>query len=314
MNLIKKIIVEILLIPEHIWEFPKYIIQSLFRFVPVDQNDGSLLKKNKSQFSITWVGQATVLIQIDGMNILTDPLWIRWLGPFKRYSKPGIEIEHLPPIDVVLISHAHKDHLDIPSLLHLQKKQKINHNTTIIIETSSSRILPKKLKAKRVVKNIGESVVIDNITFHFTPVKHWGSRYLFDVFRKSTGFVIEASNRRIFFPGDTAYFDDLKEIMKQYRVNIALMPIGDYLPRRRRKGVHISPEEVVQFVDESKISLCIPIHWGTFKLSQDDEYEPVETLRRSIENTPLLKKFHILHHGETYWDTDKYHQKSTHIV
>jgi len=275
-----------------------YILKSLFLKLHIIENDGELLRKNTKDVSVTWIGQATCLIQIDGVNILTDPIWAKSLGGIKRYSDPGIKIENLPEIDLILISHAHKDHLDFKSIKNLAKAKKINSNTVLMAEKTVIPLL-KKLPGKHISGVSGDCIDFKNIKIHFLAIKHWGARIIFDSHRKAIGFMINGS-KNIFFPGDTAYFSGLKSIGKNFNIDIALLPMGDYLPKYRR-GVHMSPEDLTDAVDDLNSKTCIPIHWGTFKLSDEDMYMPLKELEKHSQDKNNHHKFRILLHGETFW-------------
>lgn len=262
--------------------------------IPVTPGNHSKLHKNTELLSITYIGQATCLIQIQGVNILTDPNWAKTLFFCKRYSKPGISIDDLPRIDVILLSHAHFDHLHYPSL------NKICNEETIIICEKTVAPLLKTVRANIQSTTIGETITAAGLQFHLVPVKHNGDRYIWDTFRKCTGFVIEGETT-IFFPGDTAYTADFKVTGDTFQPDISLMPIGDFKPRYINKHTHIHPSEIPQALEDLQTKLIIPIHWGTFQFSDDKLREPIDQVIHHLDKRNMLSILHILEHGETWW-------------
>lgn len=172
---------------------------------------------NQSNNRIVYIGHATVLIQLDNLNIITDPMFSGHIGYFaRRYVESGIKFENLPPIDAILISHEHPDHLDKPSLKRFPKE------TAVIVSKGLGERI-RKMEFKD-VRDLGwwKSTKIKETTITATPAKH--------IFSKSSGYVIEGS-RNIFFTGDTGLFDGFKEIGQRFKIDMALLPIGDYHPR-----------------------------------------------------------------------------------
>jgi L-ascorbate metabolism protein UlaG (beta-lactamase superfamily) len=264
--------------------------------IDVEVNDGKALQKNTSKHSITYIGQSTCLLQIDGINILTDPNWAKSLYFFKRYSKPGIAITNLPSIDIVLLSHAHFDHLHFPTL-----KKICTSRTTLICENTVAPLV-KNIPGSIRSGKIGDTLDFQTIKFHLVPVKHNGDRYMWDTFRQCTGFIIEGSGGpSIFFPGDTAYTPLFKDIGKKHAPDITLMPIGDFEPRYVNQHTHIHPCEVPQALQDLQTRMMIPIHWGTFQLSHDKLLEPLEEVTKHLKTHNMQDSMKILKHGETLW-------------
>lgn len=233
---------------------------------------------------ITWIGHSTFLLQVDGLNILTDPIFsdraspVRFAGP-QRSTPPGLGINQLPPIDVVVISHNHYDHLDKPSVLALQAHQPDNPPRYIV---------PLRQKAWFDDLDIDNVVELDwwdrhhiaGITVHAVPVQHWSSRTPFD--RNEVlwaGYVIDAPTLSTLFVGDSGYSEDFKAIAERLGpVDLALVPIGAYAPRWFMKSSHMNPDEALQVVDDVGASRAIAMHWGTFALTDEPMKEPAERL------------------------------------
>jgi len=265
------------------------------------ENDPAALKNNKTDFTITWIGHSSLLIQIDGMNILTDPVWservspVSFAGP-KRVVPPGLAFEDLPVIDMVIISHDHYDHLDKDTIERLGNK--------------SFYLLPLGLGEFFEQLNITNyqeldwwaDIRINKIRFVCVPAQHFSGRTMFD--RNKTlwcGWVLESNSAKIYYAGDTGYFPGFKEIGSRLGpFDVAAIPIGAYKPRWFMSPVHLDPKEAVDVYLDVKAKYFIPIHWGTFNLSDEPLDEPPKVLLLEVENRNLDKSlFKILKHGET---------------
>ncbi len=220
---------------------------------------------NDGQVCLTWIGHASFLLQTHGLNILIDPNWAKWLKVIKRVKHPGLHLHDLPQIDLVLVTHAHFDHLDRKTLREVADQQPI--------------VVP--FEVGNLVHDLGfhsvheldywQSYQHGPLKITLTPAHHWGARVLHDSHRGFGGYVIEAGGRSIFHCGDTAYFDGFNEIGERHEIDLALMPIGAYDPPSGRE-VHMNPEEAVRAFFELKAKRLIPMHYGTFRLS----YEPLD--------------------------------------
>ncbi|MFT6878706.1 MAG: N-acyl-phosphatidylethanolamine-hydrolyzing phospholipase D [Granulosicoccus sp.] len=237
---------------------------------------------NPSAAQLTWIGHSTFLLQFDGLNILTDPIFseraspVSFAGP-KRTTPPAMTVEQLPPIDVVLISHNHYDHLDKPSVKALQAKQS---------DTPPRYYVPLGQKAwfdKLGITKVTEldwwtSAKVGDATVHAVPVQHWSSRSPFDRNKALwAGFVIDSPSLRTLFVGDSGYSDDFKAIAQRLgKVDLALVPIGAYDPRWFMKSSHMNPEEALLVVQDVGAKRAIGMHWGTFALTDEPMAEPGE--------------------------------------
>ncbi len=218
-------------------------------YFPIDRSQHQHIRTNTSRPSLTWIGHATFLIQIDGMNILTDPQFseraspVLWAGP-RRAVPPAMSIEDLPKIQAVVISHDHYDSLDVNSIKGLAK-----HNTNIhfLVPLGMKTWLDDlSLEGIQITElDWGASHIIKNIRFTAEPAQHWGKRTLFDAFKRLwASWVIETKDRRIFFAGDSGYAGHFKDIGNKYgSFDLALIPIGAYEPRWFMKPYHVNPEE-----------------------------------------------------------------------
>ena len=236
---------------------------------------------------ITFVNHATFLIQIEGINILTDPVWsdraspFTWAGP-QRKRLPGINFEDLPPIDLVLLSHNHYDHLDLPTL----KKLTQQHNLVIYHPLGVGLLLQEHQMNNLVEMDWWDKESSGPIEINCVPAQHFSSRGLGD--RDATlwsGFVIKSNIATIFFAGDTGYGDFFQQIKDRFKpIDISLLPIGAYKPNWFMKPIHMSPAEAVQAHLDLESGLSIPIHYGTFPLADDGYETPLQDLNIALQN------------------------------
>jgi L-ascorbate metabolism protein UlaG (beta-lactamase superfamily) len=235
--------------------------------------------------TVCWLGHATVLIDFYGVRILTDPVFsgrvgadlgLATLGP-KRYVAPALDLAQLPPIDVVLISHAHMDHLDIPTL----KRLALPHFAVTAPDTSD-------LLAGTRVEGAVELGWGERTTFHSPrgdlnirafPVAHWGRRWPSEKDRGYNGYVLSREGRSLLFAGDTAFTPRLAEVRRLGPFEAALMPIGAYDPWIRN---HCNPEQAVIMADQAGARRIVPIHFSTFKLSDEPLDEPLARLESAL--------------------------------
>jgi L-ascorbate metabolism protein UlaG (beta-lactamase superfamily) len=254
---------------------------------------------------VTFINHSTVLLQFKGCNILTDPIWSQraspfsWFGP-KRAHVPGVKFEDLPSIDIVLLSHNHYDHMDIPTLKRLAKQ----HRPRFFVPKGNRSYLI----SKGVVSEIHEMDWWDSMEIgsgyhlHFVPSQHFSSRGLFDQ-NKSLwgGFVIQAEGLVLYFSGDSGFSSHFQEIKKRFGPpSLSILPIGAYEPRWFMKSVHLSPEEAVQvhLLLNSKQSLAV--HFGTFQLADESYEKPLEDLEKSLADHHLSPNtFWVLKPGKT---------------
>jgi L-ascorbate metabolism protein UlaG (beta-lactamase superfamily) len=268
---------------------------------PLIRNDGKYLRENKDKFTITWIGHSTLLIQIDGMNILTDPIWsdrcspVQFAGP-KRHVPPGVKLEDLPPIDAVIISHNHYDHLDRLTV------QYFGDNVLFFVPLGIGNFLEDLGITNYEELDWWDEINFNGLKIACVPAQHFSNRGMFD--RNKTlwcGWVVQGKTESIYFAGDTGYFPGFKKIGEKFGpISVAAIPIGAYLPRWFMSPVHVSPQEAVQAYLDLNADYFVPIHWGTFELADEPLDNPPKVLKQEIINRELVKeKFVILQHGET---------------
>lgn len=221
-----------------------------------------------------WLGQAAVLLRVGGMTVLTDPVFSNRIGVGlgmctggpRRLVAPPLKIRELPKIDLLLISHAHFDHLDRPTLARLPKN-------VPVITASLTRDLVGDLGFRRVTElGWGESLQLGPLKVIAHEVAHWGARTFYDHHRGYNAYTIEAGPRRVLFGGDTAYQEDFKKLGP---VDLAILGIGAYDPYVR---AHATPEQAWAMADHARAERILPMHHSTFRLSLEPVHEPIERL------------------------------------
>jgi N-acyl-phosphatidylethanolamine-hydrolysing phospholipase D len=258
----------------------------------------------------TWIGHSTVVFQTDGLTFVTDPIFsqacspVPMFGPF-RVVKPAAEVEELDAIDVVLLSHTHYDHLDLPSARRIGNR--------------ALWVVPLGVKALLRAEGITNCVELDwwqthtiscrgaqhagkTVDIMFTPAKHWTARGLFDRNTMLWGsFAVLAPSSKFFFAGDTAYCDVFKTIGDHFGpFDLATIPIGAYKPRWFLKEVHCDPAEALQIHKDLRAKQSCAVHWGTFPLADEHVVEPaLELARARAEINVPTQEFYTMAHGET---------------
>jgi L-ascorbate metabolism protein UlaG (beta-lactamase superfamily) len=252
---------------------------------------------------VTWVNHSTFLIQTEGLNILTDPIWsercspVSFAGP-RRHHAPGIRFEDLPPIDVVLISHNHYDHMDAPTLVRLAQE----HRPRIVAGLGNSAFLQKALRHESVDLDWWQFVELSpSVRIHAVPAQHFSSRGMAD--RDANlwcGFVIETPHGPIYFAGDTGFGPHFDLIRQRFgAMRLALLPIGAFRPEWFMCAVHISPKDAVRAAQALDAATSIPMHYATFHLGDDGQDEPAQVLRQELARTPGVR-FDVLEPGKTW--------------
>lgn len=281
-------------------ETPKWEMQELpnGESKPKERVDGK-------EIQVTFVNHATVLIQTEGLNILTDPIWSKRASPFsfigpKRYMPVGVLFDDLPKIDIILLSHNHYDHMDIDTL------KKISNRDEQIIYThlGVSDYLKKR--------DINGSIDMDwwdkidysqEIEIHSVPAQHFSARAISD--RNRTlwgGFVVRTQNGDIYFAGDTGYGPFVDQIKENYPegFRFAMIPIGAYEPRSFMKEMHTSPEDAIMMHKKLGVETSMGIHHGTFNLSLESQFDPSQKIKSLLqeEGNEMVNFFPILN-GDT---------------
>jgi N-acyl-phosphatidylethanolamine-hydrolysing phospholipase D len=243
------------------------------------------LRENGHQATVTWVGHSTLLVQLDGVNFLTDPHWGDRAGPFggtvgvRRYTPPGIAFEDLPRIDFVLISHDHYDHLDAPTVLRLAE----THDPRFVVPLGLKAWLADRGITNAIELDWGETTRVRGLTIVCTPAQHFSGRTVNDQGRRLWSSWAVLGSKRFYFGGDSGYYGHFKEIGDAWGpFDLAALPIGSYTPQRLTRPVHTSPEEALQAWLDLRAARFVGIHWGTFALAQERYDEPAERLRAEV--------------------------------
>lgn len=256
-------------------------------------NDGAFLRENAkhSTPTVTWVGHSTMLVQMDHVTFLTDPIWsdtpspVSFAGP-QRFVPPGVAMADLPPIDFVVVSHNHYDHLDLPTLIALFER---NPETRFFVPLENAGILRQNGIAHVEELDWGSSVEHKGVRVHCLPAQHWSKRSLNDD-RKTlwSSWAVVGPERRFFFAGDTGYFDGFAHIARALGpFDLAALPIGAYEPVAMMKASHMNPEEAVQAALDLKAHRALAMHYGTFDLSDEPLQEPPRRFRAAAAKTSL---------------------------
>jgi L-ascorbate metabolism protein UlaG (beta-lactamase superfamily) len=252
------------------------------------------------ELGVTFIGHSSFLIQIGGRKLLIDPVFAERLIALRRLRRPGVKIKDLPAIDLVLLSHAHMDHLNRPSLRRIvAHNMKVSGRAPIAVVPWGVEDLVSDLGFARVLTlEWWQTKSISGLDISMTPCKHWGARLFKDTHRGFGGYVIRGGGHTLYHSGDTAYFDGFAKIGKRWKPDIALLPIGAYRPDSYR-GVHTCPEEALQAFLDVGAQRMIPMHYGTFRLSQEPMDEPVERLLAAAKQAGVASSVCILPEGET---------------
>ena len=267
------------------------------RFVSDVEQSTPPCRVDGSELRATLVNHSTVLVQQRGSNILADPIWseraspLSWIGP-RRRRKPGLSWEDLPPIDVVLISHNHYDHLDLPTLRLLAARGE----STFVVPAGVARLLRSKNIGPAQELDWGESASFPGFTIHCVPALHFSSRSILD--RNVTlwcGYVIEYQERLVYFAGDTGFGQHFAQIREKFGApHLAFLPIGAYEPRWFMSPVHMDPDEAIRAHEILGAKTSIAIHHGTFQLGDDGIDTPQKKLRAQVQHESFL----VLNNGQ----------------
>ena len=243
------------------------------------------------EIGITWIGHASFFVQMAGLNILIDPNWSLWLKGIKRLKTPGVQLHELPMIDLVLVTHAHFDHLDRRTL------KAVAANQPIVVPFGVGNLV-HDLGFQRVHElDYWGQYRHEGMDVTLTPCHHWGARMLHDQHRGFGGFVLSAGGRSVFHCGDTAYFAGFGEIGRRCPVEIALLPIGAYDTPSQR-AVHMNPEEAVQAFVELRAKTLVPMHYGTFRLSYEPLEEPPQRLLARARAAGVAEQVRLMEEGQ----------------
>ena len=282
----------------HLWR--EWIIESRRPIAP------AFAKPNPARWSdarltAAWLGHATVLINFFGIKILTDPalfsrIGIRLpgftVGP-KRLTAPALTLRELPKIDIILLSHAHFDHIDLRTLRRFDRSTKVitAPRTKDLLRWTHLRNITELAWGERKSAQTS-SGRIDVVAF---LVKHWGARMQRDDYRGYNGYLLEREGRRIIFAGDTALIDSFDDLRKEGQIDLAIMSIGAYNPWIR---AHCTPEQAIEMANAAGAKFITPVHHQTFRLSFEPFHEPIERFEAALQKTP--ERIALREIGETF--------------
>ncbi|MDG2278798.1 MAG: MBL fold metallo-hydrolase [Pseudomonadales bacterium] len=267
-------------------------------------NDGQRLRDDAGAKvpAVTWIGHSSLLIQMDQVTFLTDPIWsnrpspIPFIGP-SRFVEPGLAIDDLPPIDFVLISHNHYDHLDVPTLKVLAER---NSGTKFFVPLGNAELLRNHGITRVEELDWQQSSAFLDVTVYCLPAQHWSKRGLIDDNRALwASWAVIGPDKRFYFAGDTGYFSGFKSIGRQLGpFDLAAVPIGAYEPRQMMRDSHMNPEEAVLAARDLKADKALAMHFGTFDLSDEPLAEPPQRFAGAAAKAGVSGAW-ILNVGET---------------
>ncbi len=267
--------------------------------------------------AITWIGHASMLVQAGGLNVLTDPIFseraspLQFLGP-RRAQAPGVQLADLPPIDVVLISHNHYDHLDRLSVVEIARRSEAAGKPALFL-------VPLGMKSWFADLGISNAVELDwwdkhvlrGVEFNFTPLQHWSARGFGDRSRTLWGgYAVFAPELHWYFAGDTGYSKDFADTQARFAgrhtasqgggFDLALIPVGAYEPRWFLKDQHVNPAEAVQIHRDLRAKRSVGVHWGTFEISDESlDQPPIDLAQAAREQGLQSGEFTVMAIGET---------------
>ena len=263
------------------------------------------LSVGEHEAAITFIGHSSFLLHLGGRSILIDPVFATRLILLRRKRVAGIRVSDLPRIDAVLLTHAHMDHLNRPSLRAVtreMRRRKIPAPVAIVPHGVEDLVSDLGFSAVQSLRwwqstEIGETTPL-RITM--TPAKHWGARMFNDTHRGFGGYVLDSpGSPRIYHSGDTAYFAGFAEIGRRLKPEVALLPIGAYFPDNYR-AVHTSPEEALQGFLDLGAEAMVPMHYNTFRLGREPMDEPLPRLMSAAEAAGVDDQVHPLSEGESW--------------
>jgi L-ascorbate metabolism protein UlaG (beta-lactamase superfamily) len=251
------------------------------------------------ELGVTFIGHSSFLVQVSGRNVLIDPVFSKRLILLRRQRHAGLLVKELPAIDVILLTHAHMDHLDVSSLRRVVRatKKLTGKAPEVVVPQGVEDLVVRLGFAKVHETEWWKRLEVRGLGVTMTPCRHWGARLFNDRHRGYGGYVVEDNGFSLYHSGDTAYFSGFAEIGRRLKPKVALLPIGAYFPDSYR-AVHTSPEEAVRGFVELGAARMVPMHFGTFKLGREPMHEPVERLMTEAKRLGIEEKVTVLEEGE----------------
>jgi L-ascorbate metabolism protein UlaG (beta-lactamase superfamily) len=254
------------------------------------------------ELGLTFIGHASFFVQIGRQNVVIDPNFARWLFVLKRLRKPGVRLQDLPPIDLVLVTHAHFDHLHRPSLRSIAQ--------AALRQSGKAPIIVVPHHVFDLVSDLGFGDVVEldwwrsyrhaGLTVTHVPSRHWGARILKDSHRGYGGYVLRYGRHSLYHAGDTAYFAGFREIGRRLAPELALLPIGAYNPPQFR-NVHADPSDATRAFLDLNARWMVPMHYGTFRLSHEPIDEPLQLLEQEAQAAGVKDRVLVLEEGVTHF-------------
>ncbi len=287
------------------WKLTK--LQQLWRLVreshanPLQGEPQQPPKVAAHESAITFIGHSSFLLQTAGQAILVDPVFATRLVLLRRQRRPGLRVRDLPNINAVLLTHAHMDHLNRPSLRAIAgEMRRRGLPAPAAVVPNGVEDLVRTLGFRSVTElRWWESAEVGPLTVTATPCQHWGARMFSDTHRGFGGYTIAAEGPpTLYHSGDTAYFNGFHEIGNRLQPDVAMLPIGAYYPDSYR-AVHTSPEEALQIFEDIGAGTMIPMHYNTFRLGREPMAEPLPRLLAAADRAGITEGIHPLTEGET---------------
>jgi len=259
----------------------------------------------EGELGVTFIGHSSFLLQIGGRNLLVDPVFATRLVVLRRQRRAGVRTAELPPIDAVLLTHAHMDHMNLPTLRRVvraglrNKAGRLGGAAPAVVVPRGCEDLVAALGFSQVIAmEWWEQREVAGLKVTMTPCKHWGARMFRDTHRGYGGYVIEGAGHSVYHSGDTAYFAGFREVGERLKPEVALLPIGAYFPDTYR-SVHTSPEEALRGFLDCGAKWMVPMHFGTFRLGREPMEEPPVRLMAEARRLGVEERVRILAEGET---------------
>jgi len=255
---------------------------------------------SNGELGVTFIGHASFFIQAGGQSVIIDPNFAHWLFVLKRLKRPGVHLRDLPAIDLVLVTHAHFDHLHRPSLRAIvQQARRRRVAPPVIVVPSQVVDLVSDLGFREVVElDWWDNYRQQGVTVTHVPSRHWGARVLRDSYRGYGGYVLREGHHSIYHAGDTAYFPGFREIGRRLSPELALLPIGAYNPASFR-NVHADPSDATRAFLDLKARWLVPMHYGTFRLSHEPVDEPLQLLAQEAKAAGIEDRVRVMEEGIT---------------
>jgi L-ascorbate metabolism protein UlaG (beta-lactamase superfamily) len=245
---------------------------------------------------LMWLGHATVFFELDGVSLITDPIFGSVGRLASRRAPFPLPLEALPQADVVLISHGHLDHLDVPSLTALCRSAA--GAPLVVVPRGLSAVLPR---CCRTVLELDwwDQITVGPLRVTLVPAQHWHQRNPLDINKRLWGAFVVEGNRRLFFCGDSGYFNGFSVLGRLFDgFDLAMLPLGGFEPRWLMAPQHLNPRESVQAMGDLRARHFLGIHWGTFDLADEPIWHGVHLLQRIVAQRGLdPRRFHVLPHG-----------------